>query len=154
MPCAASEAADPNGTGTDQDALFTETCLGDAGGGTVANTSDSVNLLLRGVEERRRKPVSNIPANDDQIKIHGSTNHAGRSTDESACATHDVVCRFRWRTTGDRLNCQPRRFGVEASTSSAMTTPTTRFDDDMADLPGVSADTVEQFAVDHDSARN
>ncbi len=72
-------------------------------------------LLLGGVEERRREPEGDAAADDDQLEVEQRAQRRHAAPDEPARALHDLVGRLGRRATGDRLDRQPRRLGLEAA---------------------------------------
>ena len=119
---------------------------------TVRQAGVRAELLLGGVEERRREPEGDAAADDDEVEVEQVAQRRRRSPDEAPGALHDLVGRLGRRPTGDRLDRQARRLGLEAAAGAAAAPPAVGVDDDVADVAGVGRRAVEQLAVEHDAA--
>ena len=60
----------------------------------VPDARDGVDLLLGGIEERRRESERDVAADDDEVEIERGADRARRAPDEPSGAPHDVVRRL------------------------------------------------------------
>src|SRR4051794_5473960 len=151
-PARATKAADANRAGADQRTVVTETSRRHTRGSAVTDAGDGVDLLLGGVEERRREAERHVTADDDEIEIEGGADRACRPTDEPAGVPHDVVGRLGQRPSCDRADRQTGGLRFETTPRTAGAATSARFDDDVADVPGVAGGAVHEIAVEHESA--
>ena len=84
----------PDRAGADQRAVVAEPGGRDARRGAVPDARDGVDLLLGGIEERRREPERDVATDDDQVEIERGADRARRASDEPPGAAHDVVRRL------------------------------------------------------------
>ena len=75
---------------------------------TVRQAGVRAELLLRGVEERRREAERHAAADDHQVEIEQVAQRRRRPADQPAGALHDLVGRLGRRATGDRLDRRAR----------------------------------------------
>ena len=145
-------SSDPDRPGSDQRCSIAEPGRRDPRLPTVRQTGARAELLLGGVEERRREPEGDAAADDDEVEVEQVAERRRRPADEATGALHDLVGRLRRRSTGDRLDRQARRLGVEAAAGTARAPSTVGVDDQVADVAGVGRRPVEQLAVEDDAA--
>ena len=139
--------------GADQRAVVAEPGGRDAGGRRTAADARVASISSwAALKNVAAKPSATSPPTTTRSRSSTLHTEADAATDEAPGAAHDVVRRLGRRATGDRLDREARRLGLEAARGAARAAPPVRLDDDVADVAGVAGGTVDQLAVEHDAA--
>lgn len=143
------DASHRHSTSTDQRTLIGETHRRDACPAGEQQLGVLVERRLCRVKECGRETESNRPAHNNEVEIEQIADRRCSDADQATSALHDLVRRLSRWAAGDCLNCQARRFRLQAPARATLAATTIRFNHDVTDVTGISAGAIEQLPIQH-----